>query len=129
MTKQDKLITSDNQIDAHVGNRIRQRRKAVGLTQQQLGEAVGVKFQQVQKYETGKNRVSASKMFLISEVLKTDVLSLYAGLPALHALAGGEPDDLSAQSRYEAEILRTFRACRSDVQQAILTIAEAASKK
>ena len=47
-------------VDAHVGKRIRHRRWMVGMTQQQLAEKVGIKFQQIQKYETGMNRVSAS---------------------------------------------------------------------
>ena len=47
-------------VDLHVGKRIRQRRWLVGMTQQQLAEQVGIKFQQIQKYETGANRVSAS---------------------------------------------------------------------
>ena len=49
--------------DIHVGQRLRQRRWMLGLTQQQVGDRVGIKFQQVQKYETGQNRVSASRLW------------------------------------------------------------------
>jgi len=56
-------------VDVHVGQRIRRRRWMVGMTQQQLGEAVGIKFQQIQKYETGMNRVSASRLYEISKAL------------------------------------------------------------
>ena len=50
-------------VDVHVGKRIRQRRWLVGMTQQKLAECVGIKFQQIQKYETGANRVSASRLW------------------------------------------------------------------
>ena len=49
-------------VDAHVGKRVRHRRWMIGMTQQQLADKVGIKFQQIQKYETGMNRVSASAM-------------------------------------------------------------------
>ncbi len=49
-------------VDVHVGQRVRQRRWMVGMTQQQLGDNAGIKFQQIQKYETGTNRISASRI-------------------------------------------------------------------
>lgn len=60
-------------VDVHVGKRIRMRRWMLGQTQQQIADAVGVKFQQVQKYETGANRVSASRLFEIAKTLDTPV--------------------------------------------------------
>ncbi len=60
-------------VDVHVGKRIRTRRWMLGQTQQQIADAVGVKFQQVQKYETGANRVSASRLFEISKALNIPV--------------------------------------------------------
>ena len=56
-------------VDAHVGKRIRHRRWMVGMTQQQLADKVGIKFQQIQKYETGMNRVSASRLWDIADAL------------------------------------------------------------
>ena len=56
-------------VDIHVGQRVRQRRWLLGMTQQQLVEQVGIKFQQIQKYETGANRVSSSRLWDISEVM------------------------------------------------------------
>ena len=56
-------------VDAHVGKRIRHRRWMVGMTQQQLADRVGIKFQQIQKYETGMNLVSASRRWDIAETL------------------------------------------------------------
>ena len=55
-----------HKVDIHVGQRLRQRRWLVGMTQQGLAEMVGIKFQQIQKYETGANRVSASRLWDIS---------------------------------------------------------------
>ncbi|MEO1293755.1 MAG: helix-turn-helix transcriptional regulator, partial [Pseudomonadota bacterium] len=59
-----------NDIDVHVGLRLRQRRWMLGLTQQQLGERIGIKFQQVQKYETGQNRISASRLYELATALE-----------------------------------------------------------
>ena len=60
-------------VDLHVGKRIRHRRWIVGITQQQLAEKVGIKFQQIQKYESGANRVSASRLWDISETLAVSI--------------------------------------------------------
>ncbi len=67
-------------VDVHVGKRVRHRRWMVGKTQQQLGEAVGIKFQQIQKYETGMNRVSASRLWDIARVLEVPVSFFFEGL-------------------------------------------------
>ena len=67
-------------VDCHVGQRVRQRRWMLGMTQQQLSEKVGIKFQQIQKYETGTNRISASRLWDIAAALDTDVAFFFAGL-------------------------------------------------
>ena len=67
-------------VDAHVGKRIRHRRWMLGMTQQQLADQVGIKFQQIQKYETGMNRVSASRLYEISGVLEVPVAFFFEGL-------------------------------------------------
>ena len=67
-------------VDVHVGKRVRHRRWMVGMTQQQLAEKVGIKFQQIQKYETGMNRVSASRLWDISEALSVPVSFFFEGL-------------------------------------------------
>lgn len=66
-------------VDIHVGKRIRHRRWMLGVTQQQLGEKVGIKFQQIQKYETGMNRVSASRLWDIAEALDVAVSFFFEG--------------------------------------------------
>jgi transcriptional regulator with XRE-family HTH domain len=67
-------------VDAHVGKRIRHRRWMVGMTQQQLADKVGIKFQQIQKYETGMNRVSASRLWDISDALGVTIAFFFEGL-------------------------------------------------
>jgi transcriptional regulator with XRE-family HTH domain len=78
-------------VDAHVGKRIRHRRWMVGMTQQQLADQVGIKFQQIQKYETGMNRVSASRLWDIAEALAVPVSFFFEGLnEGGVAVAGGD---------------------------------------
>jgi transcriptional regulator with XRE-family HTH domain len=72
MTKRD-----PNFVDRHVGNRVRMRRLLVGMSQEKLGELLGITFQQVQKYEKGSNRVSASRLYQISRVLGVPVQYFY----------------------------------------------------
>ena len=60
-------------VDVHVGKRIRHRRWMIGMTQQQLADKVGIKFQQIQKYETGMNRVSASRLWDIARAVDVPV--------------------------------------------------------
>ncbi|MEL6125360.1 MAG: helix-turn-helix transcriptional regulator [Pseudomonadota bacterium] len=67
-------------VDVHVGKRVRHRRWMVGMTQQQLGDTVGIKFQQIQKYETGMNRVSASRLWDIAHALDVPVSFFFEGL-------------------------------------------------
>lgn len=76
-------------VDRHVGLRIRMRRKEMGVSQERLAESLGITFQQVQKYERGANRVSASKLWEIAAALKTPVAYFYDGL--------GDQDALAAQ--------------------------------
>lgn len=67
-------------VDVHVGKRIRHRRWMIGMTQQQLAEKVGIKFQQIQKYETGMNRVSASRLWDIAQAVDVPVSFFFEGL-------------------------------------------------
>jgi len=67
-------------VDVHVGKRVRHRRWMVGMTQQQLADKVGIKFQQIQKYETGMNRISASRLWDISDALGVPISFFFEGL-------------------------------------------------
>ena len=69
-----------NDIDLHLGKRLRRRRRLLGLTQQQLAGACGVRFQQIQKYECGANRISAARLWQLSEALEVPVAYFYDGL-------------------------------------------------
>jgi transcriptional regulator with XRE-family HTH domain len=66
-------ITNNNAIDVHVGRRVRVRRTLLGMSQEQLGDALSITFQQVQKYERGSNRVSASRLWDIGQILEVPV--------------------------------------------------------
>jgi transcriptional regulator with XRE-family HTH domain len=67
-------------IDLHVGRRLRRRRRLMGMTQQQLADMVGIRFQQIQKYECGANRITASRLFELSAALSIPVQYFYDGL-------------------------------------------------
>lgn len=69
-------------IDVHVGGRIRLRRTLMGMSQERLGEALGLTFQQVQKYERGVNRVGASRLFDLSRVLDVSISFFFDDMPA-----------------------------------------------
>ena len=64
-------------IDKYIGKRMRAQRQALGISQEQLGEALGVSFQQIQKYESGINRVSAARLFDLCRALKTPLSSMF----------------------------------------------------
>ncbi|NKB28707.1 MAG: helix-turn-helix domain-containing protein [Rhodobacteraceae bacterium] len=86
-------------VDVHVGKRVRHRRWMIGMTQQQLAEGVGIKFQQIQKYETGMNRVSASRLWDISEALDVPVAFFFEGLD------GAEDSETSAAASAQGDML------------------------
>jgi transcriptional regulator with XRE-family HTH domain len=78
-----------HKVDIHVGKRIRQRRWLTGMTQQKLAELVGIKFQQIQKYETGANRVSASRLWDIADALEVNVAFFFEGMQQEDAETAG----------------------------------------
>ena len=99
-------MTSD--IDLHVGKRLRRRRRLLGLTQQQLAESVGIRFQQIQKYECGANRVSASRLFELAESLDVPVQYFYEGLSKRDEVNGD--DTLAADVLSQKETVDLIRA-------------------
>ncbi len=74
-----------NDIDLHLGMRLRRRRRLLGLTQQQLAISVGVRFQQIQKYECGANRISAARLWQLSQALEVPVTYFFDGLAEQHS--------------------------------------------
>lgn len=74
---------SPNPVDIHVGSRVRLRRMLVGLSQEKLGDSMGLTFQQIQKYEKGVNRIGASRLFRLSQVLTVPVQFFFEGMPTI----------------------------------------------
>jgi len=68
-------------VDVHVGSRVRQRRKLVGLSQTELGQELGLTFQQIQKYERGANRIGASRLYQIAQILQVTVNFFFEDMP------------------------------------------------
>jgi transcriptional regulator with XRE-family HTH domain len=89
---QDLLMVkkAPNPIDKHVGSRVRMRRMMLGMTQEKLGAALDLTFQQVQKYEKGTNRIGASRLQQISHILQVPVSFFFEGAPA----GGGNPIEI-----------------------------------
>lgn len=97
-------------VDIHVGKRVRHRRWMVGMTQQQLAERVGIKFQQIQKYETGMNRVSASRLWDVASALEVPVAYFFEGIEASSDGTVIETGDLPADILADKEALELVRA-------------------
>lgn len=80
-TKTTPNTKTPNPIDVHVGGRIKLRRNMLGISQEKLGDALGITFQQVQKYEKGANRVSASKLQMMAEILNVEIEFFFKDAP------------------------------------------------
>ncbi len=116
-------------VDVHVGKRIRHRRWLVGITQQQLAEAVGIKFQQIQKYETGMNRVSASRLWDIAEALSVPVSFFFEGLgdETVAAEEGRElPTDI-LKDKEALELVRSYYAIPETQRRRLFELARVLS--
>lgn len=88
-----------NDIDLHLGRRLRRRRRLLGLTQQQLASAVGIRFQQIQKYECGANRISAARLWQLAEALEIPIGYFYDGLSDIQNRPAREPIAIAAEPR------------------------------
>lgn len=112
MTKAQK---SPHPIDQHVGGRVRQQRMFVGMSQEQLGERLGLTFQQIQKYEKGTNRVSASRLWEMSKIFDVPVSFFFEGIEAgsggdIHKEAGfAETSQSKISGGSDSERLRLNR--------------------
>lgn len=108
-------------VDTHVGQKIRHRRWLVGMTQQQLADSVGIKFQQIQKYETGANRVSASRLWDISQALEVSPSYFFDGLQENVA------DPVAAEDLFTKketlELLRTYYAIPESQRKRLFELA------
>lgn len=102
--------------DRYVGRRIRERRVMLGLSQQQLSDMIGVTYQQAHKYERGINRISAGRLFEISQVLRVPVGYFYEGLNV-----GETEHELPPRQRMCLELARNFSQIGNERHQAALT--------
>jgi transcriptional regulator with XRE-family HTH domain len=109
-------------IDIHLGRRLRRRRRILGLTQQQLAGACGVRFQQIQKYECAANRMSAARLWQLSEVLEVPVSYFYEGLRRTPAQDRETPSRRShGAARKTNDLIRPSTAWASVPRQRLWT--------
>ncbi len=116
-------------VDVHVGKRIRQRRWMVAMTQQGLAERVGIKFQQIQKYETGANRVSASRLWDIADALGVEVSFFFEGL---ESNGGGKTVEAAARSdllgdKEALDLVRSYYAIPENQRRRLFELARVLS--
>jgi len=114
-------------VDVHVGKRVRHRRWMLGVTQQQLAERVGIKFQQIQKYETGMNRISASRLWDIAEALDVPISFFFEGLGADDRRGGQLPGDLMSDKE-ALELVRSYYAIPETQRKRLFDLARVLSE-
>jgi transcriptional regulator with XRE-family HTH domain len=116
-----------NPVDAHVGSRVRLRRMLLGMSQERLGESMGLTFQQVQKYEKGVNRIGASRLFQISKILDVPVQFFFEEAP--YVGDGAQPAGM-AEPDSEAFILEFLNSREGlELNRAFVKIADAKVRK
>ena len=112
-----------NPIDVHVGNRVRMRRMLIGMSQEKLGDQLGLTFQQVQKYEKGSNRVSASRLFQMAQILGVNVQFFYDDMPGS---VSGNPSTGFAENKNGELIMDLISAAEGlQLNQAFIEIKDA----
>ncbi|MEQ8177545.1 MAG: helix-turn-helix transcriptional regulator [Amphiplicatus sp.] len=125
-----------NPIDLFVGKRLRQRRRVLGLTQQKLADEVNIRFQQIQKYESGANRISASRLWSLSKALDVPVAFFFEGLNGDHeegegvnghnGHASNAPPDVFS-SKETIDLVRAFYNLGEEPRRRLLDLAKAMS--
>jgi transcriptional regulator with XRE-family HTH domain len=99
---------SPNPVDLHVGTKVRMRRILLGMTQEKRGEALGLTFQQVQKYEKGANRISASRLQQISATLQVPPSFFFDGAPSVHDAADKGADTSVCDAPRASDVLESI---------------------
>jgi transcriptional regulator with XRE-family HTH domain len=110
-----------NPVDLHIGQRVRHRRWLTGMTQQNLAEAIGIRFQQVQKYESGANRISAARLWEIARALGVPVSFFYGGMDG--ARGEGAEDPMDAKETYE--LVRAYYGMAGGPRRELLGLIQA----
>lgn len=113
-------MTRPHPIDIEIGKRIRNRRWQLGVTQQAIAEKCGVKFQQIQKYETGMNRVSASRLWQIAAALGWEAYDFFVGLEAT-AADGLLPE--TEWTREDYDDMAVIKSLTRDARRQIVNLA------
>ena len=98
------MTANPNPVDIHVGSRVRLRRTLLGMSQEKLGGALGLTFQQVQKYERGTNRIGSSRLYQLSRILDVPVSFFFDDMPD-EVVAGGDGLAEGAQTRFNQQDL------------------------
>ena len=109
-------------VDIHVGKRIRQQRWILGMTQQQLADAVGIKFQQIQKYETGTNRVSASRLWDIANAMSVPISFFFDGLEMSDGSTNSDAN-AALESKEAMHLVRAFYAIPEHQRRRLVELA------
>ncbi len=103
-----------HQVDVHVGSRVRLRRTLLGMSQEKLGDALGLTFQQVQKYERGANRIGSSRLYELSQILDVPISFFFDDMPGAprpaNAVQEAGPDAYEADQLSRRETLELVRA-------------------
>ena len=125
-------IRKPSSVDVHVGGRVRVRRRLINMTQETLADLIAVTFQQVQKYERGANRISASKLFAIAEALEVPISYFFDGLDETIGEGSDEGSEQTIQGFLRTseglELARLFpRIARGPLRRRILELVRAAS--
>ena len=118
---------SKHHVDVHVGQRMRHRRWMLGITQPQLAARVGITFQQIQKYEAGMNRVSASRLWDIAEAMEVDVTFFFEGLKGGEGRTVEAAAGASAENREEVELLRSYNSIPAEQRKRLFDLARVLS--
>lgn len=119
-----------HKVDVFVGQRIRQRRWLTGMTQQRLAELVGIKFQQIQKYETGANRVSASRLWDIADALGVTVAFFFEGLKSEQDAAPQSEENIPVDVMGDKEamdLIRSYYSIPEDQRRRLFELARVLS--
>lgn len=97
------MALNPNPVDIHVGSRIRLRRTLLGMSQEKLGRAISLTFQQIQKYERGTNRVGSSRLYQLSQVLSVPISFFFDDMPA--EVSGNAPGLAEAAEPFSEDLL------------------------
>jgi len=110
-------VKSPDPVDRHVGSRVRMRRGLLGMSQEKLGEALGVTFQQIQKYEKGSNRIGASRLNQIAQILGVPVSFFFEGAP-IDALGEADGQALGFSDHDQARYVEDVMMSQDGIQLA-----------